>query len=99
MGDDGREAIRHAITAQVKMRRRMEHSVASSVSDLSLSGFRLRTHMKLAAGCDIALTLPGLEARWAKIVWVRGFEAGCRFHEPLHPAILDDLIRRSMRKA
>lgn len=66
MGDDGREAVRHAITAQVKMRRRMEHSVASSVSDLSLSGFRLRAHMKLAAGCEIALTLPGLEARWAK---------------------------------
>ena len=96
MNDDGRQAIRHGITAQVKLRRRMEPSVTSVVSDLSLTGFRIRTHMKLSAASDISITLPGLESRWARVVWVRGFEAGCSFHEPLHQAILDDIVRRAM---
>jgi hypothetical protein len=95
MGEDGRQAIRHGITAQVKLRRRMEPASSSTVSDLSLTGFRIRTHMKLTSGSDISLILPGLEARWARVVWVQGFEAGCSFHEPLHQAVLSDLIRRA----
>ena len=95
MEDDGRRTVRHEVTAQVKLRRRMEPSAAASISDLSLTGFRIRTHMKLTAGIDISVTLPPLEARWATVVWVQGFEAGCSFHEPLHQAVLDDLVRRA----
>ena len=91
---DGRRAFRHGIAAQVKLRRRMETASSSTVSDLSLTGFRIRTHMKLTSGSDISLILPGLEARWAKVVSVRGFEAGCSFHEPLHQAVLGNLIRK-----
>lgn len=62
MEEDGRWAVRHGITAQVKLRRIMEPSGTSSVADLSLTGFRIRTHMKLSSGSEISLTLPGLEA-------------------------------------
>ncbi|WP_443019156.1 PilZ domain-containing protein [Sphingobium sp. EP60837] len=73
----------------------MEPSSSSTVSDLSLTGFRIRTHMKFTSGSDISLTLPGLGARWAKVAWVPGFEAGCSFDEPLHQAVLDDVLRRA----
>jgi len=96
MTEDGRGAIRYSIDATIRLRRRMEPSASSAISDLSLTGFRVRTHLKLGAGSDISITLPGLEPRWAKVAWVRGFEAGCTFHEPLHRAVLDNLIRRTV---
>ena len=92
MTENGRGACRYGIEAQIKLRRRMESAATSAISDLSLTGFRVRTHMKLAVGSDLSISLPGIEPRWATVVWVREFEAGCSFHEPLHVAVLDNLI-------
>lgn len=93
--ENERGASRHNIDAQIKVRRRMEPAATSSISDLSISGFRVRSHMKLTVGIDLSVNLPGLEPKWATIVWVRGFEAGCRFHEPLHPSVVENIIRRA----
>lgn len=97
MTDDGRGAVRYSIDAQIKLRRRMETAASSSITDLSLSGFRVRTHMKLSVGSDLSVSLPGLEPRWATVTWVRDFEAGCSFHEPLHVAVLNNLISSATR--
>lgn len=98
MPDEGRQSDRKELHAQIKVRRRMEPASTSTVSDLSLTGFRVRTHMKLSVGAELSVTLPGLAPRWAEVVWVRGFEAGCRFKEPLHQAVFDSLVDHSRSK-
>lgn len=59
------------------------------VRDLSVSGFRIESFVDLKAGDRIWLRLPALEARHARVVWVEGYQAGCAFEAPLHPAVLE----------
>ena len=69
--------------------------VSVEVMDLSTHGFRMETHLNLQKGADLWLRLPGLEARHAKVVWVRGILVGCAFEEPLHDAVLDLIVGKS----
>jgi hypothetical protein len=58
------------------------------VTDLSPEGARLVTPAPLEVGREVALTLPMLEPLVGTIVWVSKRLAGCRFADPLHPAVL-----------
>jgi hypothetical protein len=63
--------------------------------DLSVAGFRAATHLELEAGIDIWLKLPGLESLHARVVWMRGHLLGGEFIRPLHPAVLDMIVRNA----
>ena len=65
------------------------------VQDLSTHGFRTDWPYKLEVGDLVWLTLPGLEARAATVAWVNGFEVGCKFETPLHPAVFDGVIAKA----
>lgn len=67
------------------------------VLDLSPSGARLRAVSPLRTGHSVWLKLPGLEAKETRVVWTRGFESGCEFLQPLHPAVFDSLVQREAR--
>ena len=58
------------------------------VTDLSPEGARLVTPAPLEVGRQVALTLPMLDPMNGTIVWVSKRLAGCRFADPLHPAVL-----------
>ena len=58
------------------------------VTDLSPDGARLVAPAPLEIGSEVALTLPLLEPLDVRIVWVSNRLAGCRFLDPLHPAVL-----------
>ena len=58
------------------------------VTYLSPDGARLVAPAPLAIGSEVALTLPLLEPLDVRIVWVSNRLAGCRFLDPLHPAVL-----------
>ena len=58
------------------------------VTDLSPDGARLVTPAPLGVGREVAITLPMLEPLRATVVWVSQRLAGCRFEDPLHPAVL-----------
>jgi hypothetical protein len=45
------------------------------------------------AGMEIWIMLPGFEGRKAAVLWSQDHEAGCAFEKPLHPAILDHIVR------
>jgi hypothetical protein len=79
----------------VKLRRPGENWFTSRISDLSASGFRVQSFAKLVPDGYIWIMLPGFESRRAKVLWVRDHQAGCAFDSPLHPAILDHIVKAS----
>ena len=87
-----RAAERRAVQIGVRVRRPGETWFSSKIADLSVSGFRLQSFMKLTAGSELWIMLPGFEGRRARVLWTRAHEAGCAFERPLHPAILDHIV-------
>lgn len=77
----------------VKLRRPGEAWFLSGISDLSTTGFRVQTFVKLVPGTDLWIMLPGFEGRRAQVMWVQDHEAGCNFERPLYPAIFDHIVR------
>jgi hypothetical protein len=80
------------------LRQRGASGVSVLVMDLSTHGFRASTHLELAHGTDVWLRLPGLEAYHATVVWSKGQYIGCAFERPLHPAVLDMIVRNTKGK-
>jgi len=68
--------------------------VGIQIMDLSTDGFRASTHLQLEKGSDVWLRLPGLEPYHAKVMWSKGAFIGCAFERPLHPAVLDMIVRK-----
>jgi hypothetical protein len=80
------------------LRQRGASGVSVLVTDLSTHGFRASTHLQLPDGTDVWLRLPGLEACHAKVVWSKSPYIGCAFERPLHPAVLDMIVRKTKGK-
>lgn len=93
---NGRLAERCYVRVPVKVRRPGETWFKSYIADLSVNGFRLQSFMKLSDGDTLWVMLPGFEGRRAEVLWTRGHEAGCLFERPLHPAILDHIVKISL---
>lgn len=92
---NSRLADRRMVLIGVRVRRPGETWFKSYITDVSEIGFRLKSFMKLAADDDLWIMLPGFEGRRARVLWTRAHESGCAFERPLHPAILDHIIRIS----
>ena len=93
-----RASERVAIELGAGLRQRGASGVSVLVMDLSTHGFRASTHLELTNGADVWLRLPGLEPCHAKVVWSRGQYIGCAFERPLHPAVLDMIVRKTKAK-
>lgn len=91
-----RAAERKYARIGVKVRRTGETWFKSQIADVSVDGFRLQSFMKLTAGTDLWIMLPGFEGRRARVLWTRAHESACAFERPLHPAILDYIIRENI---
>lgn len=94
-GSEGRKASRAEVTLGAGLRQRGAGGVTIQILDLSTHGFRAATHLELEKGTDVWLKLPGLESLHAHVVWMRGHLLGCEFARPLHPAVLDMVVRNS----
>ncbi len=99
MKRSARMAERANVLIPVRVRRPGESWFKSRIADLSTTGFRLQSFMKLNVGGDVWVMLPGFEGRRAQVLWTRGHEAGCAFERPLHPAIFEHIIRSNDRRA
>lgn len=62
------------------------------VSDISLSGARLRTYSGLKVGSVIWLTLPVVGRVSATVKWADEYNSGCQFAKPLSSETLDSLL-------
>ncbi len=96
-GAEGRKAERAEVCVGAGLRQRGASGVTVQVLDLSTHGFRAATHLELQSGTDVWLKLPGLESLHAHVVWMRGHLLGCEFVRPLHPAVLDMIVRNAPR--
>lgn len=92
----GRMAERRHVAIPVKVRRPGESWFVSRIADLSITGFRLQSFMRLQVGAELWIMLPGFEGRRARVQWTRAHEAGCTFERPLHPAIWDHILRTAL---
>jgi hypothetical protein len=92
-----RAAERVSVEVGAGLRQRGASGVSVQVLDLSTLGFRAATHLELPVGTDVWLRLPGLEPYHATVAWSKGHFVGCSFERPLHPAVLDMIVRRSTR--
>ncbi|HZV08357.1 MAG TPA: hypothetical protein VFF94_01320, partial [Novosphingobium sp.] len=53
--------------------------------------------MALATGDVLALYLPSLKPKNARVAWTVGTSAGLEFERPLHPDIFESLVLRHAR--
>jgi hypothetical protein len=66
----------------------------SVVHDLSISGFSAASINRMHEGQLCWLTLPGLEALQAQVVWWDNCIVGCAFAELLSPIVHDNILQR-----
>jgi hypothetical protein len=92
-GNNGRKSERADVAFAAGLRQRGAHAVSVQIMDLSVDGFRAATHLQLLPGSDVWLKLPGLETLHSRVVWMRGHMLGCEFVRPLHPAVLQMIVR------
>lgn len=91
-----RRSERRRITVRVQYRRKIVR-LQAKVLDMSCHGLRLAGMERLKPGETVWITFPGLEPRWATVVWSQRFEAGCDFAVPLHPAVFEAVASRRLR--
>ena len=89
-----RKSERVALEIGAGLRQRGGTGVSIQIMDLSTDGFRASTHLQLEKGSDVWLRLPGLEPYQATVMWSKGSFIGCAFERPLHPAVLDMIVRK-----
>lgn len=89
-----RQAERTPVDIGAGLRQRGASGVSVEIVDLSTHGFRASTHLDLQPGTDVWLKLPGLEAMHSHVAWTDGHWVGCEFVRPLHPAVLQMVVRR-----
>ncbi len=66
----------------------------SVVHDLSISGFSAAAINRMHEGQHCWLTLPGLEALQAQVIWWDSCIVGCAFSELLSPIVHDNILQR-----
>jgi hypothetical protein len=96
-GTKERIAPRLDVSFGAALRQRGASGISVTVADLSTNGFRVATHLDLQPGTDVWLRLPGIEPCHARAVWCRGHHVGCEFVRPLHPAVLQMIVRNASR--
>ena len=96
---EDRSAPRVRLNIPATMRPSGSPGFAVVVRDLSLSGVACEALTGMAAGTRIWLTLPGLAAIQAKIVWNDGTIVGCEFDTLLNIAVMENILARFPAKA
>lgn len=95
--DDHRRMPRVLVRMVAKLRDRHSNKYDAHILDLSVTGFRAEAHYSLDAGHIVWLTIPGMQGLEATVAWRRGNVIGCRFRNPLYPAVLDHVVKTISR--
>ena len=95
---DPRRAERVPLRADIDFRRTGEHRWRVNILDFSPEGCRVEVPVKVAPDDTIWISLPGLEAIQGTVAWVKEWEAGVEFLNPLYPSVFE-MVRERMSKA
>jgi len=91
---EDRSSPRTKLTIPAQLRPAAGRGFQTVVHDLSLSGFSATAINRMHVGAVCWLTLPGLEAQQAQVVWWEDALCGCAFSELLSPIVHDNLLAR-----
>jgi hypothetical protein len=91
---EDRSAPRIKLKIPAQMRPSGSPAFSVIVRDLSLSGVACEALTGMSAGTRVWLTLPGLAALQAKIVWNDGTMVGCEFDTLLNVAVMENVLAR-----
>ena len=91
---EDRSAPRTKLSITASLRPSGEKGFVVTVHDLSLGGFSCDAVTGMRPGALCWLTLPGLAALQAEVVWNQHGVVGCAFANLLNPAVLDSIIAR-----
>lgn len=83
---------RKLVHAEIFVRQSNTQQFSTILSDLSVSGFKMKCCTSLDFEKLVFVTLPRLQTLAAHIRWVQYHDYGCEFTIPLHPAVLDHII-------
>lgn len=87
-----RNIERFPLAVEAQIRRGSNKSLVK-ILDISVSGVRLHAAHSLRQGEVFWLKLPVIESREVKVAWANQFVVGCEFSQPLHPSVLENIIR------
>lgn len=87
-----RHIERFPLAVDAQIRRGSSKSIVK-ILDISVSGVRLQAAHSLRQGEAFWLKLPLIESREVKVAWANQFVVGCEFAQPLHPSVLENIIR------
>jgi hypothetical protein len=91
---EDRSAPRVRLKIPAQMRPSGSPGFSVVVKDLSLSGVACEALTGMGTGTRVWLTLPGLAALEAKIVWNDGTMVGCEFDKLLNVAVMENVLAR-----
>jgi hypothetical protein len=91
---EDRCAPRSKVNIPASLRPSGAKSFHTVVHDLSLGGFSATSLNRMHVGAVCWLTLPGLEALQAEVVWWERGLVGCAFANLLSPIIHDNILSR-----
>lgn len=89
-----RRAARLEVPGEVALRVPGHNNYHVRVLDLSTDGCRVELVERPSVGDIMMVKFEGLEVMDAEACWVEGFTAGLKFDRPIHPAVLDLLVKR-----
>ena len=91
---EDRCALRTRLQIPASLRPSGDKGFATTVQDLSLSGFSCQALSRMRPGSLCWLSLPGLTALQAEVVWNQNDTVGCAFADLLNPAVLETVLAR-----
>lgn len=91
---EDRCAPRTRLTIPASLRPSGDKGFATTVRDLSLGGFSCEALARMRPGALCWLTLPGLAALQAEVIWNHDGMVGCAFANLLNPAVFDAVVAR-----
>jgi hypothetical protein len=87
-----RSIDRFPLAVEAQIRRGNARSMVKLI-DISVSGVRLQAAHSLRQGEVFWLKLPVIESRETRVAWANQFVVGCEFLQPLHPSVLENILR------
>lgn len=89
---DTRKERRIAIEAEIFINQFDTQLFRATLSNLSVSGFKITSWARLDKEQSVFIRLPGIRELKADIMWQDYRDFGCKFDSVLHPVVLDHLI-------
>ena len=89
-----RQADRVPLGCEAEFRRHGDSRYPVELINLSPQGCNIAPPIRVQQDESLWLRVPGLEAIHGRVCWVKEWNVGVEFDQPLHPAVFDLLVKR-----